>query len=69
MNTNRIPIHAQSNHPQGTRLLAGICYHCSVCARANRKPGSRFERLMRWHRNWCPAWSAHSKVYGPKSLS
>jgi hypothetical protein len=25
--------------------------------------------LMTWHRTWCPAWAAHTKVYGLKDLS
>jgi hypothetical protein len=51
-----------------TRALAGLCHHCSICAHAARKPGSRFEKTMRWHRTWCPAWKAHTKVYGEKPL-
>ena len=52
-----------------TRALAGICHRCGICAYANRKPDSGFERLMRWHRTWCPAWAAHTRVYGLKDLA
>jgi len=34
-----------------------------------KKPNSTFERTMRWHRTWCPAWKAHTKVYGEKQLT
>jgi len=52
-----------------TRALAGFCHNCGVCAYANKKPESSFGRLMEWHRDWCPAWAAHTKVYGLKDLS
>lgn len=52
-----------------TRALAGFCHNCSICAYANREPESGFGRLMEWHRTWCPAWAAHTKVYGLKDLS
>ncbi len=52
-----------------TRSLATFCHHCGICAYANKRPGSSFERLMRWHRKWCPAWAAHTKVYGKKHLA
>lgn len=51
-----------------TRTLAGICHHCGICPFAARKPDSAFERVMRWHRDWCPAWAAHTRVYGEKPL-
>jgi hypothetical protein len=47
-----------------TRGLAGVCHHCGICPFAERKPDSAFGRLMRWHRTWCPAWAAHTRVYG-----
>jgi hypothetical protein len=50
-------------------VLAGVCHNCEICPYANRKPKSAFEKLMRWHRKWCPAWAAHTKVYGVKLLS
>jgi hypothetical protein len=53
----------------GTKILAGVCHNCGICPYANRKPNTPFEKLMRWHRNWCPAWAAHTKVYGVKNLS
>lgn len=52
-----------------TLTLATVCHGCGICARAERKPTSAFGRLMRWHRKWCPAWAAHSRVYGPKLLT
>jgi len=51
-----------------THLLAGSCHHCGICPFAERKPDSAFGRLMRWHRSWCPAWAAHTRVYGEKQL-
>jgi len=51
-----------------TRNLAGYCHICPICSYAAKKSNSIFERLMRWHRKWCPAWAAHTKVYGAKSL-
>ncbi len=51
-----------------TQMLAGVCHHCGICPFAERKPDSAFGRLMRWHRNWCPAWAAHTRVYGEKKL-
>jgi hypothetical protein len=58
-----------TSHSPMTLTLARVCHGCGICARAERKPRSAFGRLMRWHRGWCPAWSAHSKVYGPKTLA
>ena len=52
-----------------TRLFAGVCHNCNVCPYADRRPDSQFGKVMRWHRTWCPAWAAHSKVYGEKPLS
>ena len=64
-------IDAKGKGPKGVAIgiLAGICHICKVCPYAAKRPNSSFERLMRWHRNWCPAWAAHTKVYGEKSLS
>jgi hypothetical protein len=52
-----------------TRILAGRCHKCRICLYADRRPDSAFGKLIRWHRTWCPAWAAHTKVYGEKSLS
>ncbi len=52
-----------------TNIQANVCNNCGICPYANRKPRSAFNWVMRWHRSWCPAWTAHSKVYGMKSLS
>jgi hypothetical protein len=68
MNTNQ-STQAVERHGQGTRMLASVCHNCGICPFANRKPQSLFGRLMHWHRSWCPAWSAHTKVYGRKALS
>ena len=53
---------------KGTQLLAGMCHNCSMCTYADRRPNSVFGKFMRWHRTWCPAWAAHTKVYGEKTL-
>ncbi len=62
---------SQKNEQFGiiTRSWAGLCHHCMICAYAHKKQGSSFEKLMRWHRTWCPGWAGHSKVYGVKDLS
>jgi len=52
-----------------TLTLANVCHGCGICTRAERRPMSAIGRLMRWHREWCPAWAAHSKVYGPKAFA
>ena len=51
-----------------TKVLAEVCHNCGICPLAARKPESTFERVMRWHRTWCPAWNAHTRVYGEKLL-
>ena len=53
----------------GTRALASVCHNCGICPYANRKSDSAFNKVMRWHRKWCPAWAAHIKAYGEKPLS
>jgi hypothetical protein len=52
-----------------TRIMARSCHNCRMCPYADRKPDSALGKLMRWHRTWCPAWAAHTKVYGEKPLS
>jgi len=52
-----------------TRILARSCHNCRMCSYADRKPDSTLGKLIRWHRTWCPAWAAHTKVYGEKPLS
>lgn len=52
-----------------TIIFAGICHNCGICPYAAKRPTTAFGRLMRWHRGWCPAWAAHTKVYGVKPLS
>lgn len=56
------------NHSLATRALAGLCHQCGICPFAGRRPDSTLEKVMRWHRTWCPAWKAHTKVYGEKAL-
>jgi Pyruvate/2-oxoacid:ferredoxin oxidoreductase delta subunit len=56
-------------HGVATRAWAGLCHGCGICPYANKKPGTKFEMVMRWHRTWCPGWASHTKVYGLKSLT
>ncbi len=51
------------------RTLARICHSCGICPYAASMPDSTLDRVMRWHRSWCPAWRAHSRVYGEKPLA
>ena len=51
-----------------TRIMAGACHSCPMCGAADRNPGSRFGRAMRWQRSWCPGWKARSRVYGDESI-
>jgi hypothetical protein len=51
-----------------TRMLAGVCLNCPMCGSADRKPGSRVGREMRWQRSWCPGWKACSRVYGDEPI-
>ena len=68
MNTSRSNERSQE-YGAVTRALAGFCHSCSICPYAATKPNTAFERVMRWHRTWCPAWSAHTRVYGLKPLA
>jgi len=67
MNDNA-PTHRNLQHGATTLALAKFCDSCGVCPYAAKRPGSTLERVMRWHRTWCPAWSSHTKVYGLKQL-
>lgn len=69
MNTSEYDVRKQEQFGLTTRMLAGLCHGCGICTHANKSPNSAFEKLMRWHRTWCPAWAAHTHVYGEKSLS
>ena len=60
------PQQSETRHGTMTRALAGFCHRCGICSYAAKNEGSPFERIMRWHRTWCPAWAAHTKVYGEK---
>ena len=53
----------------GTRAWATICHNCGICKFANKKPDSTFNKIMVWHRTWCPGWNSHTKIYGLKPLS
>jgi hypothetical protein len=68
MRTNDASI-AHSQPGVTTKVLAGVCHNCGICPFAARKPDSKFAGVMRWHRTWCPAWNAHTKVYGEKPLA
>ena len=52
-----------------TQILAGYCHNCKIGPYADRRPNYAFGKHMRWHREWCPAWAAHTKVYREKPLS
>jgi hypothetical protein len=67
---NDTPDGAKNNERFGilTRSLAGLCHSCGICSYAARRPNSAFDKLMRWHRTWCPGWASHTKVYGEKQL-
>ena len=52
-----------------TRALAGLCRRCGICPYAVRRPDSVLDKVMRWHRTWCPAWKAHTRVFGEKQLT
>ena len=56
-------------HGFGTRAWSTLCHNCGICKFANKKPKSSFNKIMVWHRTWCPGWASHTKVYGVKSLS
>jgi hypothetical protein len=61
----------RDSRPPGvaTRIMAGVCHRCGICPYAAKKPSSNLNTVMRWHRSWCPAWKAHTRVYGEKSLA
>lgn len=67
MNTN-LSRSDQQGFGATTRALAALCHNSGICASAARRPNSALEKTMRWHRTWCPAWKAHTKVYGEKQL-
>jgi hypothetical protein len=52
-----------------TRAWAGLCHSCGICSYAAKRPDTPFEKVMRWHRTWCPGWKSHTKVYGEKQLT
>jgi hypothetical protein len=67
MDTNDSTQNAQ-NYGVATRAWAKLCHSCGICRYAAKKPDSTFERVMCWHRTWCPGWNSHTKVYGLKQL-
>ncbi len=52
-----------------TKGWSTLCHNCSICKFSHKKPGSNFDKVMEWHRTWCPGWASHTKVYGLKDLS
>ena len=52
-----------------TNDLGNMCHNCKICPTADKKPDSAFGKTMRWHREWCPGYSAHIRMYGEKALS
>jgi len=67
--TSEVSAKQENEHGLSTRALARFCHSCRICPYAAKRPNSAFERVMRWHRTWCPAWNAHTKVYGIKPLT
>ena len=35
------------------------CHTCGIRARAEKRPGSLFAGLWRWHTGWCPGWKKY----------
>jgi hypothetical protein len=68
METQKETSRKENEHGAITLALAKFCHNCTICVNANKKPNSTFNKIMTWHRKWCPAWAAHTKVYGPKPL-
>lgn len=54
----------KEQHGATTKLLASMCHNCGFCHFTDKKPESTFEKFMLWYREWCPGWTAHTKVYG-----
>ena len=54
MNTNDSTQNKQ-DYGMATKAWAKLCHSCGICPYAAKKPGSTFDRVMRWHRTWCPA--------------
>ncbi|MHC4533660.1 MAG: hypothetical protein ACYS6K_06890 [Planctomycetota bacterium] len=69
MKTTQNSTQVKNKNSVATQILAGICHKCSICPYMDRKPNSLWAKLMRWHRTWCPAWAAHTRIYGRKPLS
>ena len=69
MNTQENTIQVNKQFGITTRAWAGLCHNCGICPYASKKPDSSFDKVMRWHRTWCPGWASHTKIYGLKNLS
>jgi hypothetical protein len=69
MQTNELNEQLEQQFGITTKMLAEVCHKCEICPFADKRPNSVFGKIMRWHRTWCPAWAAHSKIYGRKPLS
>lgn len=62
------PKPSETEFGPATRAWAGLCHSCGICSWASRRPDSSIEKVMRWHRTWCPGWKSHTLVYGEKQL-
>ena len=69
MQTIKIMDQSKKQNGTTTKILAEVCHNCGICPFADKKPNSTFGKVMHWHRTWCPAWAAHTKIYGRKPLS
>jgi len=69
MKTTKNNTQEKSQFGLGTQLWANLCHNCNICPYASKKPDSTFNKIMRWHRTWCPGWAGHTKVYGVKQLA
>jgi hypothetical protein len=69
MQTSKLIEQSEEQFGATTKVLAAVCHNCGICPFADKKPNSAFGKVMRWHRTWCPAWAAHTKIYGRKPLT
>jgi len=68
MKTTKVITEKNESHRVGTIIWSSVCHNCGICKFANKKPESSFNKVMVWHREWCPGWASHTKVYGLKKL-
>ena len=69
MKNSKVTSQQNELHRVGTRVWSTVCHSCGICKFAHKKPNSLFNKIMAWHRTWCPGWASHTKVYGVKRLS